>query len=117
MCQSILTRSRLLDEDVESETASMTADTPATLAATPWPKPGSFAYRVWDHVGRVSGGWVQRPFAREMLLDIGVAATPGVDFDAERGGRYLRFSYAGATADMADAVRRLKTWRGLKSRA
>lgn len=50
-------------------------------------------------------------FAARMLNDIGVAATPGVDFDADRGGRYLRFSYAGATADMAEAVRRLASWR------
>ncbi len=34
--------------------------------------------------------------------------TPGTDFDAERGNRYLRFSYAGTTADMAEAARRLQ---------
>ena len=45
-----------------------------------------------------------------MLEEAGVAATPGVDFDAERGRRYLRFCYAGTTADMAEAARRLKAW-------
>jgi aspartate/methionine/tyrosine aminotransferase len=49
-----------------------------------------------------------------MLAEIGVAATPGVDFDAERGNRYVRFCYAGTTADMAEAARRLKGWRRLQ---
>jgi aspartate/methionine/tyrosine aminotransferase len=51
-------------------------------------------------------------FARRMLAETGVAATPGVDFDETRGSRFLRFSYAGATADMAEAARALKGWRG-----
>ncbi len=48
--------------------------------------------------------------ARKLLDEAGVAVTPGVDFDAERGNRYLRFSYAGTTADMAEAARRLEAW-------
>jgi aspartate/methionine/tyrosine aminotransferase len=56
-------------------------------------------------------------FTKEMLAAIGIAATPGVDFDAERGSRYVRFCYAGTTADMAEAARRLKGWSRLKSRA
>jgi aspartate/methionine/tyrosine aminotransferase len=50
-------------------------------------------------------------FTRAMLAEIGVAATPGVDFDAHRGASYVRFCYAGSTADMAEAARRLKAWR------
>jgi len=49
-------------------------------------------------------------FAKAMLEEAGVAATPGVDFDAERGNRYLRFCYAGTTADMAEGARRLQAW-------
>ena len=45
-----------------------------------------------------------------MLNETGVAATPGVDFDADRGSRYIRFSYAGRTEDMAEATRRLTGW-------
>jgi aspartate/methionine/tyrosine aminotransferase len=48
--------------------------------------------------------------ARRLLDEAGVAVTPGIDFDAARGNRFLRFSYAGATADMAEAARRLKVW-------
>lgn len=49
-------------------------------------------------------------FARRMLAEIGVAATPGTDFDAGRGAHYLRFCYAGRTEEMADAAKRLKAW-------
>ncbi len=53
-------------------------------------------------------------FARQMLEETGIAATPGLDFDEARGGRYLRFSYSGTTADMADAVARLRGWVRLR---
>jgi aspartate/methionine/tyrosine aminotransferase len=56
-------------------------------------------------------------FTKAMLEDIGIAATPGVDFDAERGGSFVRFCYAGTTADMAEAARRLKGWTRLRTRA
>jgi aspartate/methionine/tyrosine aminotransferase len=46
-----------------------------------------------------------------MLEKTGVAATPGMDFDPERGHRYLRFSFAGSSADIAEAARRLVAWR------
>ena len=51
-------------------------------------------------------------FCRRLLAETGVAITPGIDFDPDRGNRYVRFSFAGATADMAEAVRRLAAWRG-----
>ena len=53
-------------------------------------------------------------FARAMLDETGVAATPGVDFDPTRGRRFIRFSYAGPTDEMAEAARRLRSWRGLR---
>jgi aspartate/methionine/tyrosine aminotransferase len=53
-------------------------------------------------------------FTKEMLADIGIAATPGVDFDAERGKAYVRFCYSGTTADMAEAARRLARWKRLR---
>ncbi len=48
---------------------------------------------------------------RRMLAETGVATTPGVDFDENRGHGYLRFSYAGSTGDIAEAARRLRAWR------
>jgi aspartate/methionine/tyrosine aminotransferase len=45
-----------------------------------------------------------------MLSEIGVAATPGIDFDPTQGHSFIRFSFAGATEDMAEAARRLRGW-------
>ncbi len=47
-------------------------------------------------------------FAAEILDGAGVAVTPGLDFDPHRGARRLRFSYAGATADIAEGLARLQ---------
>lgn len=49
-------------------------------------------------------------FARRMLLETNVAATPGRDFDPVNGHRTLRFSYAGAPEDIAEAVERIADW-------
>jgi aspartate/methionine/tyrosine aminotransferase len=54
-------------------------------------------------------------FAREMLLETDIAATPGIDFDPERGARFVRFCYSGSTSDMAEAVRRLQSWKRLQN--
>ena len=40
-------------------------------------------------------------FCRRMLDETGVATTAGVDFDPERGNCFMRFSFAGAEADIA----------------
>jgi len=50
-------------------------------------------------------------FCARMLLEAGVAASPGVDFDHARSGRFVRFSYCGPEADMREAAERLKGWR------
>jgi aspartate/methionine/tyrosine aminotransferase len=52
-------------------------------------------------------------FAKAMLEEIGVATTPGVDFDTTRGRHFLRLSYAGTEQDLREALRRLKTWSRL----
>ena len=49
-------------------------------------------------------------FAKRMLEDAGVAATPGVDFDPVHGKHFLRFCYAGSAADMREAVERIGGW-------
>jgi aspartate/methionine/tyrosine aminotransferase len=49
-------------------------------------------------------------FAKDMLEQAGVAATPGIDFDPIHGGEFLRFCYAGSTADMHEAVERITAW-------
>ena len=51
-------------------------------------------------------------FCRRMLLETGVAATPGMDFDPVRGHNYMRFSFAGSEVEIAEAARRLVAWSG-----
>ncbi|WP_202911151.1 pyridoxal phosphate-dependent aminotransferase [Ancylobacter sp. TS-1] len=46
-------------------------------------------------------------FARRLLDEALVAATPGVDFDPHRGHHYLRLSYAGSADEMRQAVHRI----------
>ena len=45
--------------------------------------------------------------ANEILHSAGVAVSPGLDFDPVRGQQTLRFSYAGATAEIVEGLRRL----------
>ncbi len=48
-----------------------------------------------------------RAFAAQILEEAGVAVTPGIDFDAARGHRWLRFSYARSSADIREGLDRL----------
>jgi aspartate/methionine/tyrosine aminotransferase len=49
-------------------------------------------------------------FAKRMLEETHVAATPGVDFDPLHGKNFIRFCYAGSAAEMHEAVERIGTW-------
>jgi aspartate/methionine/tyrosine aminotransferase len=49
-------------------------------------------------------------FAKRMLEQAGVAATPGVDFDPVHGRHAIRFCYAGSAAEMHEAVDRIAGW-------
>ncbi len=49
-------------------------------------------------------------FARKMLEETNVAATPGIDFDTLEGRRTMRFSYAGAPKAIDEALVRLDKW-------
>lgn len=49
-------------------------------------------------------------FAKKMLADAHVAVTPGLDFDQDRGHRYLRFSFAGDHQTMKSALQRMQAW-------
>jgi aspartate/methionine/tyrosine aminotransferase len=51
-------------------------------------------------------------FARQMLEQAHVAATPGSDFDPVHGRSYVRFSYAQSSVDMHEAVARISKWLG-----
>jgi aspartate/methionine/tyrosine aminotransferase len=49
-------------------------------------------------------------FAKRMLQETHVAATPGVDFDPVHGRHFIRFSYARSADDMREAVERIARW-------
>ncbi|ORW20212.1 aspartate aminotransferase [Mycolicibacter nonchromogenicus] len=53
-------------------------------------------------------------FCARLLADTGLALTPGVDFDTERGNTFVRLSFAGPTADIEEALHRLRGWLPLR---
>jgi aspartate/methionine/tyrosine aminotransferase len=71
--------------------------------------PAEGAFYLFADITRRSNDSVA--FCARMLAEVGVAVTPGVDFDHGRGNRFLRFSYCGPEADMREAVARLRAWR------
>jgi len=66
------------------------------------------AFYLYADVSRFSGDSLN--FAKCMLNEAGVAATPGIDFDPVNGKHFLRFCYAGSVADMREAVDRIRNW-------
>ncbi len=51
-------------------------------------------------------------FCGRMLDEAKVSATPGLDFDTNRGNATMRISYAGTPEDMEKVVQRLSAWQG-----
>ncbi len=49
-------------------------------------------------------------FAKRMLAEAHVAATPGVDFDPVDGQKFIRLCYAGSRQDAQAAVERIGRW-------
>ena len=76
--------------------------------------PADGAFYLYTDVSRFTGD--SAAFTSRMLAETGVAATPGIDFDEARGHHYVRFSYSGATSEMAEAVDRLRAWPGLRAK-
>lgn len=75
--------------------------------------PADGAFYVYAHVPHLTTGLGidSLELTRRWLHDTGVAATSGIDFDLARGHEYVRFSYAGTSADMAEACDLLAGWR------
>lgn len=66
------------------------------------------AFYAYVDVTRFTNDSMQ--FAKTMLAEINVAATPGLDFDPLEGHRTMRFSYAGSNAEIEEAVERIGAW-------
>jgi aspartate/methionine/tyrosine aminotransferase len=75
--------------------------------------PADGAFYLYADISELTGD--SRDFCRRMLHDVGVACTPGIDFDPQRGHTTMRLCFAGATGDIAEAIRRLKSWRTKKN--
>ena len=71
--------------------------------------PSDGAFYLYADVAELTNDSAE--FCRRMLAETGIACTPGMDFDPYQGSRTLRFSFAGSTADMVEAARRLQSWR------
>ena len=49
-------------------------------------------------------------FANEILEEVDVAVTPGIDFDPDRGLKTIRLSYACSTPDLKEGLKRLNNF-------
>ena len=67
--------------------------------------PPDGAFYVYADVSRFTDDALE--FAGLILDQAGVAVTPGLDFDPDRGGQFLRFSYARSTDDIVEGLARL----------
>ncbi|WP_433625126.1 pyridoxal phosphate-dependent aminotransferase [Nocardia sp. CA-120079] len=67
--------------------------------------PADGAFYAYADIGHLTDD--SRKWCAEVLDHTGVALTPGIDFDTAAGHRTVRFSFAGATADIEAALVRL----------
>jgi len=68
------------------------------------------AFYLYCHVEHLHEDSVE--FCIEMLEGCGVLPAPGSDFCPATGQHFIRFSYAGATEAIEEAMDRIESWRG-----
>jgi len=107
-------------EELEGHVAVYARNRELLLAALPSlglnaiaPPDGAFyIYASIEHLTDDSLG-----FCKAMLQETGVATSPGIDFDPEDGRHFIRFSFAVSTAEIEDAISRMRPWfTGFKRR-
>jgi len=74
--------------------------------------PADGAFYVYADIGHLCGDEGATAWCARLLTDTGVALAPGIDFDTVHGNRMVRLSFAGATADIQEALTRLEKWLG-----
>ncbi len=67
--------------------------------------PADGAFYVYADVSHLTAD--SKDWCALLLAETGVALAPGVDFDTRRGHQTVRLSFAGATGDVEQALRRL----------
>jgi len=70
--------------------------------------PAEGAFYLYADVSSVTRD--SEEFCHRLLIETGVAVTPGLDFDPIDGGGWVRFSFAGSTEEVTEAARRLTDW-------
>ncbi len=70
------------------------------------------AFYLWADVSKYTDD--SFAFAKELLENIHIATTPGIDFGSNRTNQYLRFAYTRDIKHMKEGIKRLKKY--LKSR-
>jgi aspartate/methionine/tyrosine aminotransferase len=70
--------------------------------------PADGAFYLYADVSKFTSDSLE--FAKQMLAQAHVAATPGADFDPVHGRAFIRFSYARSADDMHEAVARITRW-------
>ncbi len=70
--------------------------------------PADGAFYVYADVAHLTDDTLA--FGQRMLAETGVAVAPGIDFDPVDGHTWIRLSFAGATADVHEALDRLGHW-------
>jgi len=70
--------------------------------------PPDGAFYIWADIGHLTHD--SMAFCLKLLEDTGVATAPGIDFDPVEGHRFFRISFAVSTAEVEDALARMKPW-------
>ena len=70
--------------------------------------PPDGAFYIYVDVSHLTND--SRALASDILAKAGVAVTPGIDFDPERGQTTLRLSYARSTEEIREGLLRLKAY-------
>ena len=68
--------------------------------------PPDGAFYIYVDISKFSNDSLS--FCKKMLDEVGVAITPGLDFDQKRGSSTIRFSYARSTEDIIEGTKRIK---------
>lgn len=70
--------------------------------------PPDGAFYIWANIAHLTDDSLA--FCEQILKDTGVATAPGVDFDPVEGKHFIRFSFAVSTAEVEEALQRMKPW-------
>ena len=68
--------------------------------------PPDGAFYIYVDISKFSNDSLN--FCKRVLKEAGVAITPGLDFDQNRGSNTIRFSYARSTENIIEGARRIK---------